>query len=183
MGLRSLYRESTSKNTWTALPIYRGHSNSQRLAQNGSSSVVGVKCTMKDHSPDRERQITATRSNGTTVFPKEISNSQPTSLCLWSFKSEISERTSACPLMISSTNHTAGCRGVAAARRIFTQPAVTVAILWWFLLEITSLCSSSCLEEFASDSLGDCRSDDSGLLLFFAFFLAFFSRWVNPEPP
>lgn len=34
-------RESTSKNTWTALPIYRGHSNSQRLAQDGSSSVGG----------------------------------------------------------------------------------------------------------------------------------------------
>lgn len=33
----TLDRERTSKNTVTALPIYRGHSNSQRLAQDGFS--------------------------------------------------------------------------------------------------------------------------------------------------
>lgn len=31
------FTECTSKNTWTASPIYRGHSNSQRLARDTSS--------------------------------------------------------------------------------------------------------------------------------------------------
>lgn len=43
-------KKNKNKNTRTASPIYRGHGNSHRLAQDGCSCAEGAQCTVRESS-------------------------------------------------------------------------------------------------------------------------------------
>lgn len=116
MGLRSLYRESTSKNTWTALPIYRGHGNSQRFGPGWIELCCGsevhieksIQLTEKDKPPEQG----VMEESETTVFQRRYP------------KVSWPQRISACSVMIPNTSLSAGSRLKAAGRLVFAQDFV-----------------------------------------------------------